>query len=129
MIGDNSVDGAVHQPLDNARHILLGAQGRIDPGHGALPEHLLLGEGKILGAGFTGDGHPSGLGLADDVHAPGSGDVTDVNVGAGLLRQAHIPFHLHLLRNGGSAGQAQLLCHRPGVDGVVLYQILVFAVV
>ena len=50
-------------------------------------------------------------------------------MGAGLLRQAHIPFHLHLLRNGGSAGQAQLLCHRPGVDGVVLYQILVFAVV
>ena len=126
MVGGDGVDGAVLQPGDDALDVLGGAQGRVHPGHRALGEHLVLGEGEVLGAGLTGEGDPPLLHPAHDIHRLGGGYVTDVHMGPGLLGQHGVPHDHDLLGDGGAALHPQLagdaaLVHRPvGHHGGVL---------
>ena len=128
MVGGDGVDGAVLQPLDDGLHILLRAQGRVDPGHGPLLQDLVLGEGEVLGAGLAGDVDPLLLELPDDVHAARGGDVADVDRAAGLLGQHGVPHHHQLLGDGGAAGEAQGPGDPALVDGVVAHHVGVLAV-
>ena len=57
VVGGDDVDCAVLQSGDDALHVLGGAQGRIDPGHGTLGEDLVLGEPGHIFKGGAGDGH------------------------------------------------------------------------
>ena len=95
VVGGDGVDGAVLQPGDDALDVLGGAQRRVHPGHGALGEHLVLGEGEVLGAGLTGEGDPPLLHPAHDIHRLGGGYVTDVHMGPGLLGQHGVPHAPH----------------------------------
>ena len=128
MVGGDGVDGAVLESGDDGLHILLGPQGGIDAGYGALGEDLILGEGEVLGAGLTGDVDALLLELPDDVHTAGGGDVADVDGGPRLLGEHGVPHDHQLLGDGGAAREIQSPGDPPLVDGVIAHHIGILAV-
>ena len=116
MVGDDGVDGAVKDALDDRLAVLLLAQRRVHAEVGVAASQQLVGHHHVVRRCLAGDPDPSGLGLTDQLNRPFGADVRDVDGGVGTFRQHNLPHGDAVLAGTVHAADAQLLGNLALVD-------------
>ena len=107
MVADDGVNGAVLNPFHHGAAVFLAAQGRGEPGKGAVIAHGDLVESEIGRRRIAGDVEPARLGPAHHIHRISRGEKRGVIAASRQFQQPDVALEADGLGGIGNAGQPQ----------------------
>ena len=128
VVGDDAVERAVFEALDNGEAVFFFADGRVDLGVRIEGGDDFVGQCKVVRAGLRRHLHAARLGLADELHAAVSRDVADVHGDIEALRKADLAGDDDVLRRADAALEPRERRIVPLVDDAAVDERLVLAV-
>ena len=128
MVGDDAIQRAVFEPLQNRLSVLFLADGRIHLGVRVETRYQIVRGGEIVGAGFRRDLDAGALGVADQPNAAERRNVADMHGYAEAFREADLAGDAHVLRGAGDSFQSRQRGIVALVDDSAVRELLVLAV-
>ena len=116
VIGRDTVDGPVREPLDQRLDVAFGPERRGHLRVGVPGPHRVLRQHQVVRRHLGGDADAARLRVADEAHRARGGRVSDVDVGAGQLGQQDVARDHHVFGRGGLPRQTELGGHDALVD-------------
>ena len=128
MVGDDAVQRAVFQALDDREPVLFGADGRVDLGVGVKGRDDLVRQGEVVRAGLRRHLHAARLCLTDELHAAVGGDVADMHGQRQALGKTDLARDDDILRRADAALEPRQRGVVPLVDDAAVHEGGVLAV-